>query len=177
MTSSLPTRLSAVPLLLGTLLVALCALGSPAQAHGDGDVATNTRGVQVETEGEGKRMRFVANLQYNRSGEAQNGSDIEFMRLGDREYALAGTLRGGCRSSTSPTRATRARWRRTTATISQGDIQVWKNDGRVLASYTADGTVGEAGAALAVRPRPRARGRRRRHRPRRPHRHRAARDR
>ena len=31
--------------------------------------------------------------------------------------------------------------------ISQGDIQVWKRDGRVLASYTADGTVGEEGAA------------------------------
>ena len=31
--------------------------------------------------------------------------------------------------------------------ISQGDIQVWKRDGRVLASYTADGTVGADGAA------------------------------
>ena len=141
MTSSLLTRLSALPLALG-----LVALGAPAQAHGDGDVATNTRGVQVEREGEGKRMRFVANLQYNRSGEAQNGSDIEFMRLGGKEYALAGTLRGGLQIID----ITRPRHPRKVATydcaISQGDIQVWKTPGRVLASYTADGTVGAAGA-------------------------------
>ena len=31
--------------------------------------------------------------------------------------------------------------------ISQGDIQVWRHGDRVLASYTADGTFGEAGAA------------------------------
>ena len=90
MTSSLLTRLSALPLVLG-----LVALAAPAYAHGDGDVATNIRGAQVEQEGEGKRMRFVANLQYDKTGEAQNGSDIEFMRLGGKEYALAGTLRGG----------------------------------------------------------------------------------
>ena len=87
---------------LGALL-ATAALGltvlpaAPALAHGDemGDVATNTRGLQVETQGEGKAMRFVANLQYDKTGEAQNGSDIEFLRVGSKEYALAGTLRGG----------------------------------------------------------------------------------
>lgn len=144
MTSSLLIRLSALPLVLG-----LVALGAPAQAHGDGDgdVATNTRGVQVEQEGEGKRMRFVANLQYDKTGEAQNGSDIEFMRLGGKEYALAGTLRGGLQIID----ITRPRNPRKVATydcdISQGDIQVWKTDSRVLASYTADGTVRAEGAA------------------------------
>lgn len=141
MTSSLLIRLSALPLVLG-----LVALGAPAHAHGDGDVATNTRGVQIEQEGEGKRMRFVANLQYNKSGEAQNGSDIEFMRLGGKEYALAGTLRGGLQIID----ITRPRAPRKVATydcdISQGDIQVWKTTTKVLASYTADGTVGDAGA-------------------------------
>ena len=141
MTSSLLVRLGSVPLVLG-----LCALGAPAHAHGDGDVATNTRAAQVETEGEGKRMRFVANLQYNKSGEAQNGSDIEFMRLGGKEYALAGTLRGGLQIIN----ITRPRHPRKVATydcdITQGDIQVWKTRSRVLASYTADGSVGEAGA-------------------------------
>lgn len=141
MTSSLTTRLSVLALALG-----LVALGAPAQAHGDGDVATNTRGVQVEQQGEGKRMRFVANLQYNRSGDAQSGSDIEFMRLGGKEYALAGTLRGGLQIID----ITRPRNPRKIATydcaISQGDVQVWKTATRVLASYTADGTVGAAGA-------------------------------
>ena len=91
-------------------------------------------------------MRFVANLQYDRTGEAQNGSDIEFVRLGQREYALAGTLRGGCRSSTSPRPRDPRRVAVYDCDISQGDIQVWKTETRVLASYTADGTVGEAGA-------------------------------
>lgn len=141
MTSSLLTRISALSLALG-----LVALGAPAHAHGDGDVATNTRGLQVEQQGEGKRMRFVANLQYDRSGGAQNGSDIEFMRLGGKEYALAGTLRGGLQIID----ITRPRNPRKVATydcdISQGDVQVWKTKTRVLASYTADGTVGDAGA-------------------------------
>jgi hypothetical protein len=134
-------RLGAVLLVLG-----LAGGTTPAQAHGDGDVATNTRGVEVAQQGEGKRMGFVANLQYDRSGEAQNGSDLEFVRLGDREYALAGTLGGGLQVIN----ITRPRQPRTVATydcaISQGDIQVWRTDGRVLASYTADGTVGAAGA-------------------------------
>lgn len=139
---------------LGTTAAVLAGLllvpPAPAQAHGDGeigDVATNNRGVEVETSGEGKAMNFVANLQYNDSGEVQNGSDIEFLRLGDREFALAGTLDKGMQiiNITNP------REPRKVATfdcrISQGDIQVWKRDGRVLASYTADGSVGEDGAA------------------------------
>src|SRR5687768_14903103 len=121
---------------------------NPASAHESiGDLPTNTRAAQVATQGEGKAMRHVANLQYDRSGEAQNGSDIEFMRIGSREFALAGTLDKGMQivNITDPRNPRRV------ATydcdISQGDIQVWTRDGRVLASYTADGTVGAAGAA------------------------------
>lgn len=132
----------------GVLALALTGLSaSPAAAHEGGDVATNTRGAQVETSGEGKRMKFVANLQYNRSGKAQNGSDIEFLRLGQREYALAGTLREGMQIID----ITRPRAPKRVAVydcdISQGDIQVWRTGRRVLASYTADGTFGDAGAA------------------------------
>lgn len=138
---------------LGTTAAVLAGLAlvppAPAQAHegGEGDVATNTRAAQVATTGEGRAMKHVANLQYDASGENQNGSDVEFMRLGDREYALAGTLDKGMQiiDITNP------REPRRVATydcdISQGDIQVWKRDGRVLASYTADGSVGEDGAA------------------------------
>ena len=138
-------RLSALPLVVG-LTAAQAAAPAPALAHGDGDRATNTRSVRVEQQGEGKRMRFVANLQYDRTGEPQNGSDIEFVRLGQREYALAGTLRGGLQVID----ITRPRDPRRVAVydcaISQGDLQVWKTDTRVLASYTADGTVGQEGA-------------------------------
>ena len=92
-------------------------------------------------------MKFVANLQSDDSGDVQNGSDIEFRRLGDREFALAGTLDKGMQiiNITNPREPHKV------ATfdckISQGDIQVWKRDGRVLASYTADGSVGADGAA------------------------------
>jgi hypothetical protein len=131
-------------LLLGLTLVPQ----APASAHeGAGDVATNTRGAKVATSGTGSAMRHVANLQYDRSGENQEGSDIEFMRLGEREFALAGTLRKGLQiiDITDPRKPRRVATY--DCAITQGDIQVWTRDGRILASYTADGTVGAAGAA------------------------------
>lgn len=131
----------------GALALSLAGVAPVAAHEGKGDVATNTRAAQVATEGEGQRMSFVANLQYDDSGEEQDGSDIEFVRLGDREYALAGTLRKGMQiiDITHPREPKRVAVY--DCDISQGDIQVWRNDGRVLASYTADGTFGEAGAA------------------------------
>ena len=134
-------------LALGLAAVAPVLAAPAVSAHQAGDLPTNTRGVQVETEGEGMAMEFVANLQYNDSGEAQNGSDIEFMRLGKKEYALAGTLREGLQIIDITTPRKPKRVAVYDCAISQGDIQVWTRRGRVLASYTADGTVGAAGAA------------------------------
>src|SRR5262245_46202052 len=85
-------------IMAGSAALALPLAGivpAAAQRGGVGDTATNTRAALVAKSGDGKRMSFVANLQYNKSGEAQNGSDIEFVRLNGRDYALAGTLRGG----------------------------------------------------------------------------------
>jgi hypothetical protein len=135
--------------LLAVSLVALAPLvAAPgAVGHQAGDAPTNTRGERVETQGVGVNMEFVANLQYDDTGEAQGGSDIEFMKLGKKEYALAGTLSKGMQiiDITRPTAPKRVAVY--DCDISQGDIQVWTNRGRVLASYTADGSVGEAGAA------------------------------
>ena len=135
-------------LLSATAAAALALTLAPgaASAHQGGDLPTNVRAADVATEGTGKAMKFVANLQYNKSGEAQNGSDIEFMRLGDREFALAGTLREGLQiiNITDPRDPRRVAVY--DCRISQGDVQVWRNDGRVLASYTADGKVDVAGA-------------------------------
>jgi hypothetical protein len=144
------TRRPVLGALLASAATALTVLpAAPALAHGEdlGDVPTNVRAAQVATKGEGKAMRFVANLQYNRSGEAQNGSDVEFMRLGRKEFALAGTLRGGLQiiDITDPREPRRVAVY--DCRVSQGDIQVWRHGDRVLASYTADGTFGEAGAA------------------------------
>ncbi|MGH3368281.1 MAG: LVIVD repeat-containing protein [Nocardioidaceae bacterium] len=124
---------------------------APALAHGDGknvgDTPSATRGVKVADSGTGTRMTPVANLQYDDSGAAQNGSDIEFLTVGAKEYALAGTLRGGMQivDITDPTDPHIAAVY--DCPITQGDIQVWQTGGRTLASYTADGTFGAAGAA------------------------------
>jgi hypothetical protein len=133
----------------GTAVLALSLAGiAPAAAHeGKGDLPTNERAARVAKSGEGKRMSFVANLQYNRSGEAQNGSDIEFVRISDRDYALAGTLRGGMQIIDITQPRSPRRVAVYDCKVTQGDIQVWRNDGRVLASYTADSTFGDAGAA------------------------------
>lgn len=144
------TRRPVLGALIGTAALALTALtAAPALAHGDqeGDLPTNTRGFAVAETGTGEEMSFVANLQYNDSGSVQNGSDVEFLKVGEKEYALAGTLREGMQiiDITDPEAPFVAAVY--DCAISQGDIQVWKHGGRILASYTADGTFGAAGAA------------------------------
>ncbi|MGH3364604.1 MAG: LVIVD repeat-containing protein [Nocardioidaceae bacterium] len=144
------TRRPLLGALLGAAALAVTVLpAAPASAHGDqqGDLPTNTRGLSVAETGTGEEMSFVANLQYDDSGEAQNGSDVEFLKVGKKEYALAGTLRGGMQiiDITDPEAPFVAAVY--DCAISQGDIQVWKHDRRILASYTADGTFGAAGAA------------------------------
>ena len=131
--------------LLGLTLVPASSAATP--SGGGGDRPTAVRAAQVEESGESANMRFIANLQYNKSGEAQNGSDIEFMRLGQREFALAGTLREGLQiiNITDPRNPRRVAVY--DCAINQGDVQVWRNGGRVLASYTADSTFGAVGAA------------------------------
>ena len=130
------------------LTVAVLPAG-PVSAHegGGGDLPTAERGVNVAEAGAGKEMSPVANLQYDGSGGAQSGSDVEFVKVGKKEYALAGTLRKGMQivDITQPTAPFVAAVY--DCDISQGDVQVWKNGKRILASYTADGTFGAAGAA------------------------------
>ncbi|HSE55736.1 MAG TPA: hypothetical protein VLB03_08380, partial [Nocardioidaceae bacterium] len=109
----------------GAAALALAVVpAGPGLAHdeGVGDVPTNSRGAEVAESGAGKAMSFVANLQYDGSGEAQNGSDIEFVKVGKKEYALAGTLRGGLQiiDITDPQRPVLAAVY--DCAISQGDI-------------------------------------------------------
>lgn len=135
-------------LTFGGAAVFALASAAPALAHDrGGDLPTATRGAQVAAEGEGREMTPVANLQYKPGGGYQNGSDIEFVKIGGREYALAGTLSGGMQivDITVPTAPKIVSVY--DCDITQGDIQVWRNGTRVLASYTADGTFGSAGAA------------------------------
>ena len=128
---------------------ALVLAGSPvASAHeGDGDQPSANRGAQVAPSGAGTQITPVANLQYTPDGTAQMGSDIEFTKIGGREYALAGTLRRGLQivDITDPTQPRIAAVY--DCKVSQGDTQVWTSGNRVLTSYTADGTFGPEGAS------------------------------
>jgi len=135
-------------LLVAPAFALTLATAAPALAHdGLGDKATNVRAAQVATQGTGHNMAWVANLQYDGSGQIQDGTDIEFVRVDGRDYALAGTKSKGMQIID----ITRPRYPKRVAVydckISQGDIQVWRFKARVLAAYTADGTFGAAGAA------------------------------
>jgi hypothetical protein len=143
------TRLTTAVGLAAAFLLPLWVVPSLAHSSGGdvGDTPTATRGLAVADTGAGSHMSPVANLQYDGTGEAQSGSDIEFLKIGTREFALAGTLRKGMQivDITDPTTPRLAAVY--DCDISQGDIQVWRQGRRVLASYTADGTFGTAGAA------------------------------
>lgn len=141
--------------------VALSLTAAPALAHeAGGDNATNVRGLAVATEGEGTNMSYVANLQYEAArdtdgdGQAdpinQNGSDVEFITAGKKEYALAGTLRKGLRiiDITDPTQPQQAA--HYDCPLYQGDVQVWENGGRAYAAYTADSAFDSGGVKAST---------------------------
>ena len=143
------SRMALIGTITGAAAMTVAVLpASPALAHeSGGDVPTAARGVNVAEVGVGKEMSPVANLQYDDSGTAQSGSDVEFVKVGKKEYALSGTLRKGMQivDITDPTNPSIAAVY--DCDINQGDVQVWKHGRRILASYTADGTFGAVGAA------------------------------
>jgi hypothetical protein len=147
----------------GTVLasVALSLTATAAFAHETGgDNPTNVRGLNVATEGEGTNISYVANLQYEAARDTdgdgeldpvdQNGSDVEFITAGKKEYALAGTLRKGLRivDITDPTQPWEAA--HYDCPLYQGDVQVWKNSGRAYAAYTADSAFDSGGVKAST---------------------------
>ena len=143
-------RLRSLTVSSAALALALAAPAAPALAHEGGDVdkVVMKTVLAPQKTGVGEAMTAVANLPYALTGaKSASGSDIELARIGGRDYAFAGTLRNGLQivDVTTPTRP-----RRTAVydcRISQGDVQVFRQGKRVLATYTADGTVGAVGAA------------------------------
>ena len=125
--------------------VALLGTASPAAAHDGDDFKVGDALASLATSGEAVNMTAVANLPHRgvtTPQAAQSGSDIEFFRAKGRDYALAGTLRNGLQINdvTDPTAPVK------TAVydcpITQGDIQVFRQKSRVLATYTADSAIG-----------------------------------
>jgi hypothetical protein len=118
--------------LLASLTLSMLALAAPsafAQAATEGDHSDN--------------MEFVKNLPYELKNGATSitGTDIEFARLGGRDYALAGSYRNGMQivDITNPRDA------RIVSVydcgVTQGDVQVFRQaskPGRTFVSYASD---------------------------------------
>ena len=145
-------RLRTVTVTLGALALALAAPAAPALAHGDPfDKVVFKTVLEPQTEGGiAKNMEFVANTPYDvveGASRGMAGTDIEFARIGGRDYAFAGTYINGLQivDITDPTKPVK------TAVydckILQGDVQVFSQGERVLATYTADSTFKALGAA------------------------------
>ncbi len=113
---------------------------------------------QVEEEGVGENMEFVANVQYDDEGGGQGGSDIEFATIAGRDYALAGTLaNGGMQIVDITDPEAPVKVAQYDCALSQGDIQVFTQGDRVLATYTRDGVI-SASAGVCVDEFPEAAG-------------------
>lgn len=143
-------RTATVP--IGALALALALPAAPALAHGDPlDKVVFKTVLAPQTEGGlSTNMDFVANVPYEVKPGATRGmagTDIEFARIGGRDYALAGTYVNGLQivDITDPERPV------PTAVydcaILQGDVQVFPQGDRVLATYTADSALNATGAA------------------------------
>jgi hypothetical protein len=128
--------------------LALLGAAGPAAAHEGDDFKVGDALAALASAGDGVNMTPVANLPHQgvtTPQAAQNGSDIEFFRTRGKDYALAGTLRNGLQINdvTDPTAPVKAAVY--DCPINQGDIQVFRQKNRVLATYTADSRIG-AGA-------------------------------
>ncbi len=133
-----------VPLCTLTAAGMVVALAGPALAHESPAHFERTALAAGPAEGgEGKSMTHVANLQYAplAEGRGQNGSDIEFLTVGEKDYALAGTLRNGLQivDITAPASPSIAAVYE--CPINQGDVQVFRQGTRILATYTADSRI------------------------------------
>lgn len=82
-------------------------------------------------------MSFVKNIPYVTEGDS-NGSDLEFAKIGTRQYSFAGSEINGLQiiDITKPQEAKRVAV--FDCAVSQGDVQVFKRGKKTLLTYTND---------------------------------------
>jgi hypothetical protein len=95
----------------------------------------------VETEGVGEAVRHVLNVPHTEQQDAsqtQQATDVELADIGGRTYAFAGSYYDGLDiiDVTDPERAELVA--SYDCGIGQGDVQVFRRDGRVLVAYAQD---------------------------------------
>lgn len=93
-------------------------------------------------------MSHVASYQWRSEG-TQLGTDLEFATIRGRDYAFAGTYAFGMQiiDITNPLRPTRAGVFE--CGLAQGDVQVFRQGARWLATYTADDGFSNGGACYS----------------------------
>jgi hypothetical protein len=143
-------RLRAVSVPVAALALTLVAPAAPALAHGDSiDKVVFKEVVEPQTEGgTAKNMEFVANVPYDIQPSAKRGmagTDIEFARIGGRDYAFAGTYYNGLQIVDITDPANPVKTAVYDCAVLQGDVQVFRQGDRVLSTYTADSTFKQAG--------------------------------
>ncbi|MDQ3344025.1 MAG: hypothetical protein M3524_10715 [Actinomycetota bacterium] len=145
-------RLRTVTVPCAAIALALVAPAAPALAHGDAmDKVVFKEVIEAQTEGGiSKNMEFVANSPYEIKPGATRGmagTDIEFARIAGRDYAFGGTYINGLQivDITDPT--TPIPTSVYDCAVLQGDVQVFQQGDRVLATYTADSALNDFGAA------------------------------
>ena len=130
--------------------VALLGLASPVAAHEADDFKAGVVLAALAPSGEAVNMTAVANVPHRGATTpqaAQSGSDIEFFRARGKDYALAGTLRNGLQINDITDPAAPVKAAVYDCPVTQGDIQVFRQKSRVLATYTADSRIGTAALA------------------------------
>ena len=130
--------------------VALLAPAAPAAAHEADEFKVGDALAALAPAGTGVNMTPVANLPHRgvtTPQAAQNGSDIEFFRARGKDYALAGTLRNGLQINDISDPTAPVKTAVYDCPVTQGDIQVFRQDKRVLATYTADARLGSGSLA------------------------------
>ena len=136
------------PLLVAAVTgAALLATPGAALAHDGDGFKVGTVLEAPATEGEGVNMSAVANVPHEgvtTPQAAQSGSDIEFFRARGKDFALAGTLRNGMQINDISKPEAPTKTAVYDCPITQGDIQVFRQKNRVLATYTADSAIGAA---------------------------------
>jgi hypothetical protein len=144
-------RLRTLTVPVAAAALALAGPAAPALAHGDPADKVVFKEVAVAAEtGAGKNMKAVANVPYDIKPGATRGmagTDIEFARIGGKDYAFSGTYFNGLQIVDVTNPETPVKTAVYDCAILQGDVQVFKQGERVLATYTADSRLNATGAA------------------------------
>lgn len=140
--------------LAATAAVTLATLalgGAPASAHDGAESAGRYLAAVQENGIATGGVTHVKNLAYPAKG-AQTGTDIEFLKLGAKEYAIAGTTSNGMQIVDITTPTAPVLVATYPCPINQGDVQVFRQGSRVLATFTEDsGFTAAERAAAGVR--------------------------